>query len=122
MSNYKPNLPFNVPLVLLTPTTTTVSGVAKKIFPTVAAALQTETNILYGSFKTYGGTERDVNGVYSIEDTANVETWYRPDIKSDCRVARATDGAIFEIMNEPEDIDQKHQFMKFKIKRVKGGA
>lgn len=119
---YKPDLPFNVPFVLLTPTTTTVSGVPKKTFPSIAAAVQNPNNIFNGNFKTYGGTERDVNGIYSIEDTANVETWYRPDITSECRVARAMDGAIFDIINEPEDINLRHQFMKFKIKRIKGGA
>ena len=122
MADFKPSLPYNVPMVLLVPTKTTTSGVTKKTFPTVASAVQTESNIFHASFKTYGGTERDVNGVFSIEDTANVETWYRPDIKSDCRVARAIDGAIFEIINEPEDINQRHQFMKFKIRRVKGGV
>lgn len=119
---FKPSLPFNVPFVLLTPTTTTVSGVLKKTFPTMAEALEDTRNIIYCSFKTYGGTERDVNGVYSIIDTANVETWYRPDIQSDCRVARATDGAMFEIINEPENINMMNQFLRFKLKRIKGGA
>lgn len=122
MSNYKPSFPFNVPFVLLTPTTTTVSGVKKKSFPTVEEALKNEDNIFYGTFKTYGGTERDVNGVYSIEDTANVETWFRPDILSNCRIARAVDGAIFDIINEPENIELRNQFMKFKVRRVKGGV
>lgn len=121
MSEYRPSLPFNVPFVLLIPTTQTISGVLKKTFPTVEEAMQTESNLFYGTFKTYGGTEHDVNGVYSIEDTANVETWYRPDIKSSCRIVRI-DGAVYEIINEPEDINQRHQFLKFKIKRVKGGA
>lgn len=119
---YKPSFPFNVPFVLLTPTYTTVSGVSKKTFPTVQEALQNENNIFYGNFKTYGGTERDVNGLYSIEDTANIETWYRPDIDSDCRVAKAIDGAVYEIINEPENINAMNQFLKFKIRRVKGGV
>lgn len=122
MSNYRPDLSNSIPLVLLVPTTTTVSGVSKKTYPTVQAALQDNNNLFFGSFKTYGGTERDVNGVYSIIDTANIETWFRPDIKSDCRVARANDEAIFEIINEPEDINQRHQFLKFKVRRVKGGV
>lgn len=122
MSNYRPNLDNQIPLVLLVPTYTNVSGVNKKTFPTVQEALQNNNNLFFGSFKTYGGTERDVNGIYSIEDTANIETWFRPDIKSDCRIARANDGAIFEIINEPEDINQRHQFLKFKVRRVKGGA
>lgn len=119
---YKPSFPFNVPFVLLTPTYTTVSGVSKKTFPTLEVALQNSDNIFYGNFKTYGGTERDVNGVYSIEDTGNVETWFRPDIESDCRIARAVGGAVYEIINEPEDINLMHQFLKFKIRRIKGGA
>lgn len=122
MSEYRPSLPFNVPFVLLKPTTESVSGVLKKTYPTVEEALENYSNVFYGTFKTYGGTEHEVNGVYSIEDTANVETWYRTDIKSDCRIARADDSAVYEIINEPEDINQRHQFLKFKAKRVKGGA
>lgn len=122
MAAFKPSFPYNVPMVLLAPTITTVSGVEKKSFPTVEQALVEDTNFFYASFKTYGGTERDVNGVYSVEDTANIETWFRPDIVSNCRIARATDGAIYDIINEPEDIEQRHQFMKFKIKRIKGGV
>ena len=79
-------------------------------------------NLFFGSFKSYGGTERIVNGIYSIEDTANIETWYRPDISSNCRIARANDGAIFDVINEPENINMRNPFLKFKVKRVKGGA
>ncbi len=122
MSNYKPDLNNPIPLVLLVPTYKNVSGVNKKDFPTIDEALKNNNNLFFGSFKTYGGTERDVNGVYSIEDTATIETWFRPDIKSDCRIARANDKAIFDIINEPEDINQRHQFLKFKARRVKGGA
>ena len=128
MSNYRPTIENPIPLVLLVPTYKKVSGVAKKEYPTIKEALNilddkgNSINLFFGSFKTYGGTEKTVNGIYSIEDTANVETWYRPDINSNCRIARANDGAIFDIINEPEDINQRHQFLKFKIKRVKGGA
>lgn len=111
---YRPKDNFNAPLVLLTPTYTSVSGVSKKTYPTTG-------DVIFGSFKTYGGTERDVNGVYSIEDTAIIETWYDPRIKSDCRI-KLESGAVYDIINEPEDIEQRHQFMKFKVRRVKGGA
>lgn len=120
--NYKPSFPFNVPMVLLTPSYDTVSGVSKKTFPTMETALQDEDNIFYGNFKSYGGTERDVNGVFSIEDTASVETWFRPDITSDCRLARAVDGAVYEILNEPENINMMNQFLVFRVRRIKGGA
>lgn len=122
MSNYKPDLSNQIPLVLLAPTWTNTNGVNRPKYPTIEEALKDNNNLFFGSFKTYGGTERDVNGVYSIIDTANIETWFRPDIKSDCRIARANDGAIYDVINEPEDINQRHQFLKFKVKRVKGGA
>ena len=76
----------------------------------------------FGSFKTYGGTERDVDGLYSIEDTAIIETWFNPSIKSDCRVKVLQTGNVYEIINEPENVELRNQWLKFKVKRVKGGA
>lgn len=122
MASYRLEITDPQPLVLLVPTYKNVSGVNKKSFPKLEKALKDENNLFFGSFKTYGGTEKDVNGVYSVEDTATIETWYRPDIKSGCRIARANDGAVFDIINEPEDIDQRHQFLKFKVRRVKGNT
>lgn len=77
-------------------------------------------DLIYCSFKTYGGTEKDINGRYVIYDTANVVTWFRPDIQSDCRLKRMSDGALFEILNEPENIEMKNQYVKFKVQRIKG--
>lgn len=114
---YRPGLTFTTPLKLLVPTWTKVSGVREKTFPAVADGV-----LFFGSFKTFGGTERDVNGVFSIEDTAEIETWYDPTIKSGCRVAVADTGAIYEVIGEPENIEMRNQFLKFKVSRVKGGA
>lgn len=119
---YRPDLSNPIPLLLLIPNDQTIKGVSTKTYPTIEQALLDNNNIFYGSFKTYGGTEKFVNGVYSIEDTATIDTWFRPDIKSDCRIVRLNDNAIFNILNEPEDIDQRHQFLKFKVKRIKGNA
>ena len=81
-----------------------------------------EKDTIFCSCKTYGGTEKEINGRYVILDTANIVTWYRPDIQSDCKLKRLSDGAIFEILNEPENIDMKNQFLKFKVQRIKGKA
>lgn len=127
MSSFTLNITDPIPLVSLTPTYKNVSGVNKPIYPTIQEALDVKDekgnrlNLFFGSFKTYGGTERDVNGVYSIEDTANIETMYRPDIKANCRIARE-DGATYDIIGEPENINMRNQFLKFKVRRVKGGA
>lgn len=74
------------------------------------------------NFKSYGGTERIVNDVLSVEDTAQIVCWFHPDIKSNCRLKRLSDDAVFEILGEPENIEMRNQFLKFKIRRVKGGA
>lgn len=115
MSNYRPSEPFTVPVMLLTPEYKTIKGVEKKTYP------DTGENILC-SFKTYGGTEKEVNGVYSVEDTANVETWYRPDITSECRIKLLSTGAVYEIINAPENINMRGKYCKFKVRRINGGA
>ena len=117
---YRPTLENTIPMVILKPTVTNVSGVTKKVYPTINEAVETTENIFYGSFKTYGGTETNINGVYHIVDTANVECWYRPDIESDCRVGIIDAKAVYEIINEPENIDMRNQFLKFKLRRVLG--
>lgn len=115
---YRPKNNFNVALVLLIPTYTKVSGVRTKSFPAVENGI-----VIHGSFKTYGGTEKTVNGIYSVEDTATIETWYRPDITGECRIAIANNPtAVYEIVSPPENIEMRNQFMTFKVSRVKGGA
>ena len=115
MADFKPSFPYHVPMQLLKPTYTTVKGVEKKTFPAEGEGFN-------ASFKTYGGTESNNIGVYTVEDTANVETWYTPEIKADCRVLNVLTGAVYEILGEPENIEMRNQFLKFKVKRVKGGA
>ena len=93
---------------------------------TTPLRLQRPVNaVSYGvNIKTY---END-NGVISVEDTAQVVCWYRPDIKSDCRVvlldgSEDTDNAkYYEILGEPENIEQRNMFLKFKVRRIKGGV
>jgi hypothetical protein len=114
---YRPQSPFNAALSLLIPTYSNSVGVEAKTFPNAQNGL-----MFYGSFRTFGGTERDINGVYSVEKTAVVETWFRPDIKSDCRIVVLQTGEIYEILGEPENIELRNQYLKFKVRQVKGGA
>ena len=100
---------------LQTPTSDKTLGVSKKTYADVAG-------VLLVNWKTYGGTETTINGVLSVEDTAQIVCWYRPDIRSDCRIVRLADGATYEIIGEPENIEMRNQFLKFKVRRVKGGA
>ena len=105
------------PLCLMIP-----KGEPKRINGVLVKEFEDADGLIMANFKTYGGTERTVNDVLVIEDTADVVTWFRPDIKASCRVRRLTDGAIYDIIGEPENIEQRNMILKFKIKRVKGGA
>lgn len=114
---YKQSAPYNVPLIVLVPTYSKINGVETKSYPQISDGIR-----INGSFKTYGGTETAVNGIISIVDTADVETWYFPEIKADCIIVVASNGAKYEIISEPENIEMRNQFLKFKVRRTKGGA
>ena len=117
MAQFQPSLPYSTTLIVLKPTYTKVAGVRTKTLPDLADGFT-----INASYKTYGGTEKNVDGLYSIIDTAVIETWYRPDITSDCVIVIANTGAQYEILGEPENINRRNQFLRFKVQRVKGGA
>lgn len=100
-------------MYLLIPTIATAKGSSKKIY-------STEGELIYCNFRTFGGTESKSNGVLVIEDTAVIETWYNPKITADCRLYSGD--KPYEIIGTPEDIENRHQYMKFKIRTIKGGA
>ena len=110
---FKPDLPYDTPVKVFNPTYETVKGVTKKVYPE-------KGELVFCKFKTYGGTETTINGVLTVVDTANVETWYRPDITSASQIRLGS--KVYEVMGEPEDIEQRHQILKFKVRGVKGGT
>ena len=115
---FKPNIPFNVAMRLLIPTYTEVKGVPTKSFNEPS-----DNDILfYGSFRTYGGSEAVVNDIYTIENTATIDTWYRPEIKANCRIYVIQTGETWEIVNDPENIALRNQFLQFKVRKIGGGA
>lgn len=115
MRAYKAPLPFTVAMKLLIPTSTVVKGVTKKIFPDPEDA-----PVFYGAFRTYGGTEMQSNDVYTVYDTGTIDTYYNSSITSDCRVYLCDTGEVYEIINRPEDINMRHQYMRFKVQKVGG--
>ena len=110
---YTPTSPFVTPLKLFTPEFTTEKGSTKKVY-------KDANTIIFTSFRSFGGTEKVSNGVLITEDTVTIETWYNPKIKADCKLYN---GDIpYEIIGTPEDIECRHQYMRFKIRKVQGGA
>lgn len=110
-----PSLPYSTPIELLVPSYSNVKGVPTKAYPSSGIPL-------FCSFKTYTGTEAVVNDLYTVIDTAQIETWYRPDIKSDCRIKVLQTGDVYEILGKPENIFMRNQYVVFKVRAVEGGA
>ena len=110
--SYRPSEPFTTPVELYNSTYDTIKGVLVKNYHLVG--------IIKCSFKTYGGTESVVNDQLTVVNTANVETWYRPDITSASQLRLGT--KVYEVIGDPEDIEQRHQFLKFKVRGVNSGA
>lgn len=109
---YRPRSPFSTVAELYGCTTERVLGVETKV--------HTKIDDIFCSFKTYGGTETTSNGITVVSDTAEVETWYRPDITSSSVIK--LNNKTYEVIGEPENIEMRNQFMKFKVQAVRGGA
>ena len=104
MAEYIPQMPFCVPLFLLQPSYEIQKGVTVKTYPKPE-----EGQLFYCSFRTFGGTESLSNNMIVVLDTAVIETWYREDIKSDCRFATAQ-GHIYDVVGTPENRHEKSIF------------
>lgn len=105
---------------ILIPTETVVTGMTKKVFPDPSEV--TDDHLFFGSFRTFGGTENEKNGVYTLIDTAVIDTWYRPDIDANCRIYVCETDKQYEIISDPEDINMRHQYLKFKVRKIGGKA
>lgn len=103
--------PFRTKYKLLEAQYTKVNGVEKRTL--------TEQGEIFCSVRSFGGTEKVVDGIYSIEKTAVCQTWYDPKITSGS-VLRDVNGSNWEIINEPENIDMANRYLQFKIRRVDG--
>lgn len=116
--NYKPSVPFSVPMKLLVPVYSNEYGATKKAF----ADPNDIDAVFFGSFRTFGGTERIRNDLYTLEDTATIDCWYDPSIKADCAIYLCDTGITYEIIGTPENIDMRNQYMSFKVRRLGGAA
>lgn len=112
MAEYKPQLPFNVPAKLLKRSMRKVNGSNKPTF--------TEKTMFYCAAKSYGGTEKVVNGVVVIEDTWQIDTWFNPAFGKGDRIRFLDDDTQFEILASPENINRRGQYMRFKVSRIGG--
>lgn len=112
MRQYQPQVPFTVPALHLKRSTKKVNGVNQETF--------TEGDTFYCSAKSYGGTEKTVNGVYVIEDTWTIDTWYNPAFGKGDKIRFLDDNTEYEILASPENINRRGQYMRFKVSRIGG--
>ena len=114
---FTPSAPFSCAMRLLIPITTNVKGVVKKTY-----SEPSESPLIFGSFRTFGGSDTTENDLYTVLATGYIDTWYRPDIRSDCRVYIIQTGETYEIMGEPENISMRNQYMKIRVQKIGGAA
>ena len=116
--SYRPATPFATPMYILEPTYQTVKGVPKKVWPDPGSL--GEDYLIFGTFRSFGGTDVAQDNVYTVEATGYVETWYRPDITSDCNLYMVPTGESYEIMGKPENISMRNQYLKIRVRLIGG--
>lgn len=110
---YRPKKPFNTQFMILVPSIKNINGKVIYTYPDTG-------DIINAAYTTYGGTEGIINDLYTVIDTGNVETWYRPDITSSVRLKRS-DGKVYSVEGEPENIEMRNQFLKIKVRCIGNG-
>lgn len=110
--HYQPQTPFNVPALHLKRERKPVNGMKKETF--------TEGEQFFCSAKSYGGTEKVVNGVTVIEDTWIIDTWYNPAFGKGDRIRFLDDKSEYEVLATPENINRRGVYMRFKVSRIGG--
>lgn len=114
MRDYKPSLPYTTPAELINSDgIEVIKGVERNKYPETGEEI-------FCSYKSFGGTEIEKNGILSVLDTATVETWYRPDIIASSRLKIG--GRLYQVLGTPENINMRNQFCVFKVQAVRGGA
>lgn len=115
--DFKPYTPFNVAMKLLVPAYSTVKGVRVKTFPEPENA-----PFVFGSFRSFVGAETTENDLEVVSRTAYIDTWYRPDIKANCRLYICDTGDTYEVIGDPENIALRNQWLKIRVQKIGGGA
>lgn len=111
---YVPSFPMSVPMTIMIPEDVRVQGVPKKVLK--------EGDLFFGSYRTYQTNDRTNNDVKTPERVVVVDTWYRPDIKSNNKIRMEPGGEIYDIVGDPEDIEMRHQFLQIRLQRAGGKA
>lgn len=120
MSRFRPAAPFTTPIYILNPVYETVKGVRNPEYPDPEDL--TDDDLIFGTFRSYGGTDTQSNDLIVVEKTGYIDTWYRPDILSNTRLYVIPTQDVYEILGDPEDIEMRHQYLKIRVRKIGGAA
>ena len=95
-----------------------VQGMIQVQHEPLEEAMKSTKNKIIGSFKTYQGTERVYEQTTIWEDTAVITAIYNPNVHIRDWVYVPKTGKTYEVVTEPEDVNLKHKFIIFKVKKV----
>ena len=110
---YEANLPFDIPALHLKRSLEKINGANQEVFTEAEKPF-------YCSAKSYGGTEKVVNDLVVIEDTWTVDAFYNPAFGKGDRIRFLDDNSEFEILANPENINRRGQYMRFKVRSIGG--
>lgn len=96
------------------------NSVEKRVNGVMSREYEPCEDVIWVGAKSYGGTEKNVDGIYTIEDTIEFTMYYNPEMKSSSRLELLGDGSMWEVLNTPENIDMRGAFMRFKGRRLHG--
>lgn len=121
MARFKPTAPFSTPMKILIPSYQTTKGVRTPVYPE-PDDLPDATFLFFGNVRSFLGSITTENDLSVSENTAYIDTWYRPDIRSNCRVYFCETGDVYEVIGEPEDIEMRHQYLRIRTRKIGGAA
>lgn len=120
-SYWRPDMRAPAPLYIINPIKIESNlGKTTAVYPDIQEAL-TDKNKVYGTLKTYQGTKREEMGAVFYDDTAQVNCWFRPDISTDTRVFNPITKRLYKVITEPENVNNKNQYLVFKVKGIHNG-
>lgn len=114
------------------------------MFPTLASRMYTPCHILkcetmnnkgqviktfseraetvFIAFSNFQGTEKNIDGVLSIENTASVCSPFIPDLENGDAIKLLDSGKVYEIINSPENWNMQNLYLLFKVRAVESGV
>lgn len=79
-----------------------------------------EVGIVRGKFKQKGTAETQANGLTIVNDKTTFITWYKADFKA--ADILTINGADFEIVGTPENVEMRNRYSVITLERISGGA